>query len=226
MKQHCSCCSDQSSLRPPPAGSRPDSTAHWDSMAPLMLTPAPPYSLPQAQTFSIFKRTSHQKSSPPAGTQSPGPDPARSLGRGVYQEGSRGWRRMMCGEKGPEHQGRGAGGERAGQQEAGERLSLGPKHTSSSLGPASRTEPQKKERMGLAGLGWAPGQIRKRRRVPGGGRWASTDSPPSVSSHHTPCPREGRLCSPCPLPASRRPREGQRALDGDSRSQGQRWPSG
>lgn len=89
---------------------RPDSTAHWDSMAPLMLTAAPPYSLPQAQTFSIFKRTSHQKSSPPAGTQSPGPDPARSLGRGVYQEGSRGWRRMMCGEKGPEDQGRGAGG--------------------------------------------------------------------------------------------------------------------
>ena len=89
-----------------------------------MLTPAPPYSLPQAQTFSIFKGTGHQKSSPPAGTQSPGPDPAQSLGQGVYQEGSRGGRRMMCREKGPEDQGQGAGRERAGQQEAGERLSL------------------------------------------------------------------------------------------------------
>ena len=158
-KQLSFCRSDQGSLWTPPPGSRPDSTARWDSMAPLVLTPAPPYSLPQVQTFSIFKGTGHRKSSPPAGTQSAGPDPARSPGRGVYQEGSCGGRRGWRGGGGvaPEDRGRAVSGA------AGSGLTdsaRGPRHVSSSLGPASRAEPRK-ERMGLAGLGWTLGHIGK-----------------------------------------------------------------
>ena len=78
--------------------------------------------------------------------------------------------------------------------------------------------------MGLAGLGRAPGQIGKWQRVPGGRRRASMDSPPSVSSRHALRPREWHLC--CPLPASRHSRDGQRALDGDPRSRGQRQALG
>ena len=158
-KQLSFCRSDQGSLWTPPPGSRPDSTARWDSMAPLVLTPAPPYSLPQVQTFSIFKGTGHRKSSPPAGTQSAGPDPARSPGRGVYQEGSCGGRRGWRGGGGvaPEDRGRAV----SGAAGSGLRDSArGPRHASSSLGPAPRAEPRK-ERMGLAGLGWTLGHIGK-----------------------------------------------------------------
>ena len=196
-------------------------------MAPLLLTPAPPYSLPQVQTFSIFKGTGHRKSSPPAGTQSAGSDPARSLGRGVYQEGSCGGRREWRGGRGdvaPEDRGRGV----SGAAGSGLRDSArGPRHASSSLGPASRAEPRKEERMGLAGLGWTLGQAhRKMTTGPRRREVGEHNAPPSVSSYHAPCPQEGHLCSPCPLPGSWHPRYGHRALDGGPRSRGQRppWP--
>lgn len=180
-KRHGFCRSDPDSLRPPPPESRPDFTARYDPTAPWMPTSAPPYSLPQAQTFSIFKGTGHQKSGPPAGTQSPGPDSVWSLGQGVYPEGSYSGRRMMCGEKSPEDRWQGAGRERRGSRKRVRDSAWAP----GMLPPLWDPHPGQScgRRRGWAWRGWAGPQGRSENgegsQAAGGGR---------ARTRHHPCP--------------------------------------